>query len=69
MSINIDDIVVYTGATHEQVAYSHGNDPRGLLFHGRKYVVVGVEVYPWYTNIRLMGVNGKFNSVCFSLTR
>jgi hypothetical protein len=57
--------VIYIGATDEQVRWGGNDDPRGLLTEGQTYTVEKTEVHSWHTKIKLSGVAGWFNSVCF----
>lgn len=57
--------VVYTGATDAQVNWGSNSDPRGVLEEGREYEVERKEVHSYHTKIKLVGVEGWFNSVCF----
>lgn len=59
------DIVVYLGCSTEQVRWGNNDDPNGILIQGDHYFVEGVEVHSQHTKVRLRGVSGKFNSVCF----
>ena len=59
------DKVKYIGATDGQVQWGSNDDPRGLLTEGEWYEVEDREVHSWHTQITLVGVKGRFNSVCF----
>ena len=57
--------VIYTGATNEQVAWGNCSDPRGVLTEGKAYAVEATDVRSFHTKIKLVGIPGWFNSVCF----
>jgi hypothetical protein len=57
--------LVYTGATDAQVRWGGNSDPRGVLIEGRVYTVEHTDVRSWHTKIKLVGIDGWFNSVCF----
>jgi len=57
--------VKYIGCTDEQVRWGGNDDPRTVLEEGQEYEVEEKEVHSWHTKIKLVGVEGKFNSVCF----
>lgn len=56
---------VYKGCSDEQVAFSGYDDPRLSLREGREYEVEDVYIHSWHTEIKLVGIEGRFNSVCF----
>ena len=55
----------YIGCTDEQVKFGNHDDPRGILIEGAVYGVEYTEVHTWHTRIKLRGIEGEFNSVCF----
>lgn len=57
--------VRYIGCSEEQITYGGHDDPRHLLRVGEVYEVESWEVYAWQTKVALLGVPGRFNSVCF----
>ena len=59
------DEVKFIGCTTEQINFGSCDDPRDLLQIGGKYTVEDVDVHDWHTKIKLKGINGQFNSVCF----
>ena len=61
-----NDAVVYVGADAAQVKWGGGSDPRTVLEEGATYLVDFVEVHSWHTKVKLVGVEGLFNSVCFT---
>ena len=63
------DRVVCMGASNDQVAYGSGDDPRTVLALGGEYTIEVSDVYDWHTLVKLEGVQGRFNSVCFAPTK
>jgi len=61
--------LVYTGATDAQVRWGGNSDPGGVLIEGRVYTVEHTDVHTWHTKIKLVGIDGWFNSVCFEDAR
>lgn len=57
--------VRYIGASDTQVNWGSNDDPRGVLVEGEVYEVAAREVHTWHTKLSLVGVKGRFNSVCF----
>ena len=57
--------VKYIGCTDEQVNYRGHNDPRGVLQEGKTYEVARWNEFAWHTDVLLVDVIGRFNSVCF----
>lgn len=64
--MEIGDKVKFTGCSKEQERWG-GNDSTAKLTEGAEYVVSDVEVHSWHTKIRLEGIDGRFNSVCFDV--
>ena len=60
------DPVVYEGASESQVNWGGCDDPRPILEEGSTYLVDFVEVHSWHTKVKLIGIQGLFNSVCFN---
>jgi len=60
------DEVMFIGCTKEQMNFGRCDDPRYILRVGSKYTVEDVDVHMWHTKIKLHGINGHFNSVCFT---
>jgi|TARA_B100001094_G_scaffold234129_1_gene229072 hypothetical protein len=58
------DTVEYLGCTKEQINWGN-NDYPYMCIIGRKYKVVNIEVHSQHTKLRLEGIEGWFNSVCF----
>ena len=57
--------VTYTGANDSQVIWGGCDDPRGILVEGQSYEVEKRDVHSWHTKLKLVGIEGRFNSVCF----
>ena len=57
--------VRYIGASDAQAQWGGCDDPRDVLIEGGVYEVDKKEIYAWNTKILLVGVEGRFNSVCF----
>ena len=58
--------VKYLGCSDEQVKWASHDDPRDVpLVKGIIYKVEYTEVHTWHTRIKLEGISGEFNSVCF----
>lgn len=57
--------VKYIGASDAQVNWGHCDDPRNVLIEGEMYEVEAEDVHTWHTKLSLVGLDGKFNSVCF----
>lgn len=55
----------YLGCTDEQYKWGQNDDPRETLEEGHVYDVDVVDVHSWHTRIKLIGIQGEFNSVCF----
>jgi hypothetical protein len=60
------DKIIYTGCSDAQVKWGSNTNSDNLLIKGNSYIVEKVEVHSWHTKLYLMGIKGKFNSVCFS---
>lgn len=57
--------VKYLGCSEEQINWGGHDDPREILKIGSEYEVEDTEVHTWHTKIKLEGIDGRFNSVCF----
>lgn len=57
--------VRYLGCTDDQVTYGGHDDPRRVLIVGEVYRVKSRTLRDWSTSVRLVGIQGQFNSVCF----
>ena len=67
MSIQTGDTVIFRGgAIPDRVKYSGSDYPSDLII-GRTYVVESVEQTSSYSNITLVGADGKFNSRQFQV--
>ena len=61
----VGDWVKFIGCSKEQIQWGNNDDPTRVLEIGRIYKVINVEVHSQHTKIRLEGVPGRYNSVCF----
>ena len=57
--------VKYIGASDAQVQWGNCDDPRNVLIEGEVYEVEKEEAHTWHTKLSLIGIGGRFNSVCF----
>ena len=57
----------YIGADDYQVRWGNHDDPRGVLVEGQEYEIEYIDVHDWHTKVKLVGINGNFNSVCFEM--
>lgn len=62
--IVVGDVVEFTGCSQEQINWGNNDDP-WMLQKGKCYVVEQVEVHRQHTKLKLQGIEGMFNSVCF----
>ncbi len=61
----ISRYVRYIGASIEQIRWGSCDDPRQLLNVNQVYEVESRDVRSWHTKIKLVGIDGWFNSVSF----
>jgi len=59
------DKVIFISATDDQVRWGSNDDPRKILEEDKIYEIESIEVHHWHTKIKLVGVEGRFNSVHF----
>ena len=57
--------VKFIGCSDEQVRWGGNDDPREVLAVGDVYEVERTDVHSWHTKVKLKGIDGNFNSVCF----
>lgn len=67
MTFSVGDVVRFDSCSEDQIRWGSNDDPNGVLQQNELYVVDYVEVHSQHTKISLSGIQGKFNSVCFSL--
>lgn len=60
--------VRYMGCSDGQVKWGGHNDPRNILEEGKIYELEYKDIHTWHTRIKLIGIEGEFNSVCFEET-
>ena len=61
----VGDTVRFIGCSTEQIRWGNNDDPSRVCLLGNTYLVERVDVFSQHTKIELIGVNGRFNSVCF----
>ena len=57
--------VIFCGCTEEQSNWGNNDDPH-MLEYGRAYQLEKVEPHKSHTKLKLVNIDGKFNSVCFT---
>ena len=57
--------VVFKESSQSQVMWGGNSDPTDVLIVGQTYEVEDEEVHSWHTKLKLVGVDGWFNSVSF----
>ena len=57
--------VIFCGCTEEQSNWGNNDEPE-MLEVGKAYEIEDVEPHKWHTKLKLVDINGKFNSVCFT---
>ena len=60
------DKVRYDGCSEAQQKWGNYNDHSKLVIGGI-YTVSKIEAHSWHTNVHLKGIDGRFNSVCFTV--
>ena len=60
------DKVKFNGCSEAQQKWGSYDDHSKLVI-GEIYTVSKIEKHSWHTNVHLKGINGKFNSVCFTV--
>lgn len=59
------DWVTFCGCTEEQSRWGNNDEP-DMLEVGKAYEIEKVESHAWHTKLKLVDIDGKFNSVCFT---
>ena len=59
-------IVIFDGASKEQIQWGSNDDPNGLLTIGEEYEIEEEDVHSWHTKLKLRGIEGVFNSASFT---
>jgi hypothetical protein len=62
--MTVGDVVEFVGCSKEQINWGNNDDTKNLNI-GNRYIIEGVEVHRSHTKIKLQGIVGMFNSVCF----
>ena len=57
--------VIFCGCTEEQSRWGNNDEPDTLVV-GKAYEIERVEPHMWHTKLKLVDIDGKFNSVCFT---
>ena len=57
--------VIFCGCTEEQSNWGNNDEPE-MLEIGKAYEIEDVEPHKWHTKLKLVDIDGKFNSVCFT---
>ena len=63
--MEIGDKVKFTGCSTAQQNWGRNDNTTDKLVFGNEYIISDIEVHSWHTKISLVGIEGKFNSVCF----
>ncbi len=63
--LKVGDTVRFIGCSPEQIRWGNNDDPNRNCLVGNTYLVEKVDVFSQHTKIELIGVKGRFNSVCF----
>ena len=64
--MKVGDQVRYIGNTFEYLQSGVGDDPRFTLIEGNTYLIEHVENQSQFVKIKLIGVEGEYNSSCFN---
>jgi len=67
--IKAGDFVKYVKFVEEQNNLHIYDNPTNSLFVGDVYYVEHVELYSNHIQIKLRGINGKFNFLCFEVIK
>lgn len=59
------DKVVFVSAADSQISWGGCDDPRPILNNGETYEVESTDVHSWHTKVKLVGIDGLFNSSHF----
>lgn len=59
------DKVIFTGASIEQTRWGGNDDPYKVMKEDDMLEIESVEVHSWHTKLRFVGIDGKYNAVCF----
>ena len=61
------DAIRYTLApSDKQATWAGCDDPRGILTLGHIYTLEYVDIHSYHTKLKLVGVEGLFNSILFA---
>ena len=59
--------VIYNSCSDTQMRWGGNDDPRNILEPNKVYEVEQIEEHSWHTKYKLVGIEGWFNSVCFTV--
>ena len=65
MEFKIGDRIKFIESSIEQVCWGSNKNPDNILIIGSTYEIEDIEVHSWHTKIKLVGIDGLFNSVSF----
>ena len=60
------DFVNFIGCSKEQINWGNNSDPTNILTLGKSYKISKVDIHKSHTKLSLEGIDGRFNSVCFT---
>jgi hypothetical protein len=63
-TLSAGDWVIFCGCTEEQSNWGNNDEP-DMLVVGKAYEIERIEPHMWHTKLKLVNIDGKFNSVCF----
>ena len=62
------DKAIFTGCTKDQIRFGGNDDPNGILIEGQEYIIEDIDIHSHTSRIKLKGIKGQFNSVCFDFS-
>lgn len=62
-------VVQFLGASKEQIQWGGNDDPNKVLTVGHTYSVEHADTRSWHTKIKLVDIDGVFNSSSFKLEK
>ncbi len=62
-------VVQFLGASKEQIQWGNNDDPNKVLTVGQTYSVEYADTHSWHTKIKLVDIDGVFNSASFELEK
>ena len=64
--MHIGNKVKFLGCNEHQVRWGNNDEPF-MLKTGDVYIIDNVIVKNWHTKVKLLDIDGYFNSVCFEV--